>query len=414
MEEARDSAAHRCPIAMETGRQQDNGWTGFVRGVQVGNVGEREPSGRGGGLGTKVQFAGLGATQVGFLDKRIRNSPDDLQCAEFKIAKHAKLEKTLAKDKSFDHSYQKWYSVKSPNTDTAHGDSGGGLVFKNRLYGILSVGGDASYAFTKPSGFTDVCAYKHREGHKATSPCEKSSRDSGLFTPALRVPPPPPTRSCRRPFLRANLAGVKASCVFVPAAARTAERHRRSGAGIRLQERGISCRRPVGLSQRTLFTRALTERRSLTGWRPQQRTGCRPGSTDCCCTHTRKLSSVSSEVFISFPSVVLDAAPPQAPSPDPERQRREADSPCEDDHEVHYIPAVAEVRAFVKREAQGDDLNGRLETEYSNKVRLCVVLEANGEEEELKEQHEEVFLKIFFTVLKSSVGEFSTTESDSS
>ncbi|XP_044000125.1 kallikrein-11-like [Gambusia affinis] len=111
-------------------------------------------------LGTKVQFAGLGATQVGFLDKRIRNSPDDLQCAEFKIAKHAKLEKTLAKDKSFDHSYQKWYSVKSPNTDTAHGDSGGGLVFKNRLYGILSVGGDASYAFTKPSGFTDVCAYK--------------------------------------------------------------------------------------------------------------------------------------------------------------------------------------------------------------------------------------------------------------
>jgi len=51
------------------------------------------------------------------------------------------------------------------------------------------------------------------------------------------------------------------------------------------------------------------------------------------------------------------------------------DSPSEDDHEVHYIPAVAEVGAFVKCKAQGNDLNGGLETEYSNKVGLCVVLQ---------------------------------------
>lgn len=57
--------------------------------------------------------------------------------------------------------------------------------------------------------------------------------------------------------------------------------------------------------------------------------------------------------------------------------RRARDSPCEDDHEVHYIPAVAEVGAFVKSKAQGDDLNGSLKTEYSNKVGLCVVLQRN-------------------------------------
>lgn len=35
----------------------------------------------------------------------------------------------------------------------------------------------------------------------------------------------------------------------------------------------------------------------------------------------------------------------------------------------------------MKGEAQGDDLNGGLETEYSNKVGLCVVLQKDRETE---------------------------------
>lgn len=35
----------------------------------------------------------------------------------------------------------------------------------------------------------------------------------------------------------------------------------------------------------------------------------------------------------------------------------------------------------MKCEAQGDDLNGSLETEYSNKVGLCVVLQKDREDE---------------------------------
>jgi len=65
------------------------------------------------------------------------------------------------------------------------------------------------------------------------------------------------------------------------------------------------------------------------------------------------------------------------------------DSPREDDHEVHCIPAVAEVRAFVEREAQGDDLNGRLETEYSNEVGLRVVLQGDGDG--MRETEEQIF-----------------------
>ncbi|XP_044000124.1 beta-fibrinogenase mucrofibrase-3-like [Gambusia affinis] len=111
-------------------------------------------------LGTKVQIAGFGATQVGFFNKRLEDFPDDLQCAEFKIVKNEKLEKTLAKEEYFKRSYQKWYSVKSSKKDPSHGDSGGGFVFKNRLYGVMAFTGDPIYAFNEPSAFLDVCAYK--------------------------------------------------------------------------------------------------------------------------------------------------------------------------------------------------------------------------------------------------------------
>lgn len=60
------------------------------------------------------------------------------------------------------------------------------------------------------------------------------------------------------------------------------------------------------------------------------------------------------------------------------------DSPSEDNHEVHYIPAVAKVGVFVKDKAQGDDLNASFETEYPDKVVLCVVLLRKREREREK------------------------------
>uniref|UniRef100_A0A3B3VKG9 Peptidase S1 domain-containing protein n=1 Tax=Poecilia latipinna TaxID=48699 RepID=A0A3B3VKG9_9TELE len=38
-----------------------------------------------------------------------------------------------------------------------HGDSGGGFVFKNRLYGVCVFTGDPLYALSAPSAFLDVC-----------------------------------------------------------------------------------------------------------------------------------------------------------------------------------------------------------------------------------------------------------------
>ncbi|XP_054896575.1 kallikrein-7-like [Poeciliopsis prolifica] len=111
-------------------------------------------------LGTKVEFAGHGSTQVGLFNKRLHQFPNELQCAELKIAKHEKLELTLAKQKSFKRTFQEWYSVSSSKREASHGDSGGGLVFNNRLYGVCAFVGDPAYAFRDPIGFMDVCYYK--------------------------------------------------------------------------------------------------------------------------------------------------------------------------------------------------------------------------------------------------------------
>uniref|UniRef100_A0A3P9P7Q3 Peptidase S1 domain-containing protein n=1 Tax=Poecilia reticulata TaxID=8081 RepID=A0A3P9P7Q3_POERE len=98
----------------------------------------------------------------------------DLQCADIKIDKYEKLEKILARDKDFQYSYQKWYSVRSSKKDVAYGDSGGGFVFKNRLYGVLVFLGDPTYAFSAPNGFLDVCGYK-KWIHDTINPLKISS-----------------------------------------------------------------------------------------------------------------------------------------------------------------------------------------------------------------------------------------------
>lgn len=55
----------------------------------------------------------------------------------------------------------------------------------------------------------------------------------------------------------------------------------------------------------------------------------------------------------------------------------------------------------MEREAQGDDLNGSLETEYSNKVGLCVVLQKDRE----NQRGDESDSGVFFVEGKSVVNE---------
>lgn len=54
--------------------------------------------------------------------------------------------------------------------------------------------------------------------------------------------------------------------------------------------------------------------------------------------------------------------------------RKSVDSPRQHNDEIHYIPAVTEVGAFVKSKAKCNDLNPSLEAKYANKVGLGVIL----------------------------------------
>ncbi|KAG7222505.1 hypothetical protein INR49_004578, partial [Caranx melampygus] len=50
-------------------------------------------------------------------------------------------------------------TTKAPLKDTAKGDSGGGVLFKGKIYGIVA-GGHPTHAFVEPFYFVRVCKYR--------------------------------------------------------------------------------------------------------------------------------------------------------------------------------------------------------------------------------------------------------------
>lgn len=49
-------------------------------------------------------------------------------------------------------------------------------------------------------------------------------------------------------------------------------------------------------------------------------------------------------------------------------------SPTEHNYEVHDIPAIPQVGAFMENKTESHQLDPRLEAEDPNKVRLCLLL----------------------------------------
>lgn len=54
--------------------------------------------------------------------------------------------------------------------------------------------------------------------------------------------------------------------------------------------------------------------------------------------------------------------------------KKSVDSPRQHNDEIHHVPAVTEVGAFVESKAKCDDLNPSLKAKDANKVGLCVIL----------------------------------------
>uniref|UniRef100_A0A3Q1CGT3 Peptidase S1 domain-containing protein n=1 Tax=Amphiprion ocellaris TaxID=80972 RepID=A0A3Q1CGT3_AMPOC len=49
-----------------------------------------------------------------------------------------------------------------------HGDSGGGVVYKNKLYGVMSFTGDMDHVCTAPAAFMDICNQEYLKWIKDT------------------------------------------------------------------------------------------------------------------------------------------------------------------------------------------------------------------------------------------------------
>ncbi|XP_041839576.1 kallikrein 1-related peptidase b9-like [Melanotaenia boesemani] len=109
-------------------------------------------------LGDTVQIAGHSSTTTttwGPFKLRVYGdmSPT-LQCANLNVVDCA-LVRGLETHEYY--GYQSIFCGQSPEADVCHGDSGGGVVFDGKIYGVMVFTGNKFIACDKPAGFTNLC-----------------------------------------------------------------------------------------------------------------------------------------------------------------------------------------------------------------------------------------------------------------
>ncbi|KAI9529100.1 hypothetical protein NQZ68_013407 [Dissostichus eleginoides] len=107
-----------------------------------------------------VEIAGHAATTGGPEDKRKPSASPTLHCADINIVDCEDLINTLQKDfpKVYPVKvYQHWFCGQTPGKDICYGDSGGGAVYKDTIYGVVSFLGDPDYVCRRAAAFMDLC-----------------------------------------------------------------------------------------------------------------------------------------------------------------------------------------------------------------------------------------------------------------
>ncbi|XP_036960404.1 kallikrein-6-like [Acanthopagrus latus] len=107
-----------------------------------------------------VEIAGHGATTGGPNDERKRGVSPTLQCAEVDVVSCKDLNETVQKHFPRVHQvkvYQHWFCGQSPGKDICYGDSGGGVVYQDKIYGVISFLGDPDNVCRKAGAFMDLC-----------------------------------------------------------------------------------------------------------------------------------------------------------------------------------------------------------------------------------------------------------------
>ncbi|XP_072249478.1 trypsin-2-like [Leuresthes tenuis] len=107
-------------------------------------------------VGDKVQIAGNAATTMGPNNERKPNFTLKLQCADIDVIDCKKLSDALKRNAYQRRVYQDWFCGQTPNKDACQGDSGGGVLYQDEIYGVISFTGDHNKACSEPIGFMDV------------------------------------------------------------------------------------------------------------------------------------------------------------------------------------------------------------------------------------------------------------------
>nr|XP_033472155.1 kallikrein-13-like isoform X2 [Epinephelus lanceolatus] len=101
-----------------------------------------------------VQIAGYGADTVGPDNRRVPGRANTLQCAVTTVVDCQKLRELRPH-----RLHQHWFCGQRAGVDKSKGDTGGGVVYKGKIYGVIAFTDDTDFAFQEPAGFVDVCEY---------------------------------------------------------------------------------------------------------------------------------------------------------------------------------------------------------------------------------------------------------------
>ncbi|XP_026216132.1 anionic trypsin-2-like [Anabas testudineus] len=113
-----------------------------------------------------VQVAGYGATS-----ENNKETSSTLQCAEMEVVDCEILRNILKTEEPEVYNrglYEHWLCGQTQGVEICNGDSGGGVVYQNRIYGVISTSGVHRRACNDPAGFIDICHEPYFQWIKTT------------------------------------------------------------------------------------------------------------------------------------------------------------------------------------------------------------------------------------------------------
>ncbi|XP_062244711.1 anionic trypsin-2-like [Platichthys flesus] len=130
-------------------------------------------------IGATVQIAGHAEYTAGPKNERIPGSTDTLQCVDMNIVDcqvFINMFPGAYQAKKHEH----WICYRAPGVDTCPGDSGGGVVYKDKIYGV-HVMGHPKEVCASPAVFMDLCHQPYLDWIKDTIKKPKSKSCLSCF-----------------------------------------------------------------------------------------------------------------------------------------------------------------------------------------------------------------------------------------